>query len=154
MENNNFNNFSDPASDKLEKTIKKEKKIILILSIAFIVLLLVVFWDLYGRNLLRSYALKQLNVAEESVNDKKIAPVNGNSTSTPANKEKNNNKQPALATVDPSLYAACTAKIADEKVYKQCCDALSADDSVKKACKKVVDGDKKLEQPQVGDPVK
>lgn len=109
---------------KPKKKLSKEKIIIIVLSVILIGLALFVLWDLYGKKISFNCSSKTTNSTSTTANS---------TTSTKTTK-----KEKATA-VDASLYASCTAKISDEKVYKSCCDALTADDTVKKACKKVVD---------------
>lgn len=118
-----------PTEVKQVHKLSKEKIIIIALAVILVGLGLFVAWDLWGKNF--SYN----------------CPTTTTTTSTSTSTSSSTKKGGSNTSVDASLYASCTVKIADEKVYKSCCDALSADDTVKKACKKVVD-DKNGTTPQ------
>ncbi len=119
--NESSNEVVQPVQPK--KKWSKEKIIIIALAVILVGLGLFVSWDLWGKKF--SY---------------NCPTTTSSSTSTTGTTTKSSTKKGGSTTaVDASLYASCTVKIADEKVYKSCCDALSVDDTVKKACKKVVD---------------
>lgn len=107
----------------------KEKILIIVLAIIFVLVLGGMVWDLYGKNMLTKKDITSTVPAQtESVATDSARPKQKNG-------EKPNNKQ-----VDPTLYAKCTPLLNTQKAYKDCCDGLS-DDLIKKACKKIVDGD-------------
>lgn len=124
------NNDPQTLVDQPKKVFSKEKIIIAALIVILVGVGIFVAWDLWGKSF--SYNCPATTTTTSP----------STATTSPSVKKGGNN-----SPVDAGLYASCTAKIADEKSYKQCCDTLTADDTVKKACKKVVD-DKNVTTPR------
>lgn len=119
------NNIQAPTLSVKHGLTGKERAIIILLGHVFVFVLFFVTWDLFGKKALCPVmTTNSANTTQQTT-----------STTQP----KQDKQTEKAVNVDSSLYATCTSKISDEKVYKDCCDSLSADDSVKKACKKVVD---------------
>ena len=121
---------------------KKQKIIILILAVVFLVVLVGAFWDLYGKNL--SYNCSQPSSAvgniSQTVTPASETAVTSNNqavsqTGQKGNKQggKGNATTGATGTTTSSansaVYDSCINKTKDNPECKDCCDCLSGADS-------------------------
>lgn len=117
----------------------KEKIIIGVLSIIFILVLGGMIWDVYGKKMFPTAQTQTTQVITT------ISPTPVVSTETkrnqnnatpgqkPATKATGAGKQDS--SVSYSLYSTCLENTKDEPTSKDCCDCLSGDASLHKACR-------------------
>lgn len=129
---------------------KIEKIILVVLFVIFVSVFLGAFWDLFGRESLKSYLcagssvgsinnLQATSTKEElglEVKDVQVTPkqnisnpkTNSTKMTTNATPKRENN-------VAYSAYSSCLENAKDLATSKDCCDCLSGDASVHKACR-------------------
>jgi hypothetical protein len=117
----------------------KEKVIIGVLSIIFVLVLGGMLMDVYGKNLFPT-TQPQTTQVNESVSPTPMVSagtktIQNNATS----KQKPVTKTPGGNTQDSSiaysLYSTCLENTKDEPASKNCCDCLSGDAALHKACR-------------------
>jgi len=121
---------------------KKQKIIISILAVVFLIVLVGAFWDLYGKNI--SYNCSQPSSAVSN-NSQAVVPtsetvVTSNNQAISQTGQKGNkqgSKGNATATItgatassaNSAVYESCINKTKDNPECKNCCDCLSGSDS-------------------------
>lgn len=101
---------------------KKEKIIVIILGIIFLLVLIGALYDIYGTKILG--------------NNIQTAPILGNITDNQKGQNVKNIKSPKTDNiVEYSSYSTCLENTKDGPNAKNCCDCLDADVSVRKACR-------------------
>ncbi len=147
------------SSDDKNQTKNKEKIIIAVLSVVFLILLCGVIWDLYGRKTLTIYLCgteiatstagllgtstpKDLSIASQNTASPETPPATpsgvkksvGNTPLKPSGNTTASITKPS-SSVAYSSYGTCIENAKDLGSSKDCCDCLSADVSVRKACR-------------------
>ncbi len=117
----------------------KEKIIIGVLSIIFILVLGGMIWDIYGKKMFPTAQSKTTQVVTT------ISPTPMVSTETKRNQNnatpgqkpatKTNGGNTQNTSIAYSLYSTCLENTKDESASKDCCDCLSGDASLHKACR-------------------
>lgn len=140
MENNiqTENNMMNTGEEK--KTVGKKEKIILtVLVVVFLVVLVGATWDLYGKKAMTNYLCTALNT--EMGNNQTVTTTPDNTT-TPVNNQNTSatgqNNKPVQKTdnnIAYSSYSTCLENTKDAPTAKDCCDCLSGDASLHKACR-------------------
>ena len=97
---------------------KKQKIIISVLAIIFLIVLIGAFWDLYGKNM--------FNKTSQTTNTVSITPSPTSSA----------NKQPKNSNVDTSKFTSCMTGITDKQSCKRCCEGLNLEMTLNETCRK------------------